>query len=429
MIEALIRVLHGANFVEVPHDEISAPIVSTASCASTSRRHSKTTARSAFSAAAITAKRSRFSKWLGWRKRSVEFGVYDDVVLLVAMKAEDTAANGKKRTRKRKVRPGAVLLKYFRDIASADLNALFPGRAGGDGPARPAHARRAGADRRHPDPAQARLDADRAVPGGRILSRLRPASVRDDDMAGALAAVGGLVALGGFIVTPVGAIPAPVAAPSEDAVRQRLLPQRQQQRRHLRLHHRRGRGAGMQGGVSRLLFPAGAGRRADRGRARPAHRSLAQERSAPTSISSATTRWRSSTGSACCDATATGSRCCRSTRHWCGSTASGTIFSRSTIRAKAEPIRRRPAPAKRYPASSFAAAPRSKQTFIYRAECATVTGRTGRKTRAYGRRGNGGGLQCRTSADAHSWPARRRPCWPAITPGVRGRSIPTGRSR
>ena len=52
--------------------------------------------------------------------------MYDDVVLLVAMKAEDTAANGKKRTRKRKVRPGAVLLKYFRDIASADLNALFP---------------------------------------------------------------------------------------------------------------------------------------------------------------------------------------------------------------------------------------------------------------------------------------------------------------
>ena len=32
----------------------------------------------------------------------------------------------KKRSRKPKVRPGAVLLKYFRDIASADLNALFP---------------------------------------------------------------------------------------------------------------------------------------------------------------------------------------------------------------------------------------------------------------------------------------------------------------
>ena len=33
---------------------------------------------------------------------------------------------GKKRSQKPKIRPGAVLLKYFRDIASADLNALFP---------------------------------------------------------------------------------------------------------------------------------------------------------------------------------------------------------------------------------------------------------------------------------------------------------------
>ena len=41
--------------------------------------------------------------------------------------AARAAANGrKKRTRKPKVRPGAVLLKYFRNIASAELNALFP---------------------------------------------------------------------------------------------------------------------------------------------------------------------------------------------------------------------------------------------------------------------------------------------------------------
>ena len=63
-----------------------------------------------------------------------------------------------------------------------------------------------------------------------------------------------------------------------------------------------------------------------------------EQTSAPMSISNATTRWQSSTGSACCGATATGLRCCRSTRRWCGSTASGTISSRSTEHAP-KPIR------------------------------------------------------------------------------------------
>ena len=72
----------------------------------------------------------------------------------------------------------------------------------------------------------------------------------------ALAAISGLVALGGFIMRQWLQVPAPVAEVPEGADRQRLLPQHQQQCRHLRLHHRRGRGAGMQGGVPGLLFPA-----------------------------------------------------------------------------------------------------------------------------------------------------------------------------
>ena len=44
---------------------------------------------------------------------------------MVTMKNDDGAANGRKK-RKPKVRPGAMLLKYFHNIASADLNALFP---------------------------------------------------------------------------------------------------------------------------------------------------------------------------------------------------------------------------------------------------------------------------------------------------------------
>jgi len=137
------------------------------------------------------------AKWFGLGKRSVAFGVYDDVVLLVTMKTADA---GKKRGKKPKVRPGAVLLKYFRDIASADLNALFPDVKVVMG----------FRDR-------LMLGVPALIGGVPILLKLASTltvlflvagfylglsnAVRDEEMTGALAAVSGLVALGGFMVT------------------------------------------------------------------------------------------------------------------------------------------------------------------------------------------------------------------------------------
>jgi hypothetical protein len=67
------------------------------------------------------------SDWFGWRRRQIECEVYDDVVLLVAMKPQSEMAKREiKRLTRRKVRPGSVLIKYFRNIASGDLHALFP---------------------------------------------------------------------------------------------------------------------------------------------------------------------------------------------------------------------------------------------------------------------------------------------------------------
>src|SRR5262249_26379365 len=63
-------------------------------------------------------------EWFGWRTRSVEVDVYDDVVLLVTIRND--AKSRKRHTRHVKLRPGSVLLKYFRDIARTDLNVLFP---------------------------------------------------------------------------------------------------------------------------------------------------------------------------------------------------------------------------------------------------------------------------------------------------------------
>jgi hypothetical protein len=199
LIDALTKVLHGANFVEVPHQEIErahrehaiirvnidAPIDGYREVRFFRRGHHRETVE--------------ISEWLGFRKRSVEFGVYNDVVLLVTMKSGE-AENTRKRGWKPKVRPGAVLLKYFRDIASADLNALFP-------------------DVRVVMGLRDRLilGVPALIGGLPILLKLASTltvlflvagfylglsgTVRDEEMAGALAAISGLVALGGFIVS------------------------------------------------------------------------------------------------------------------------------------------------------------------------------------------------------------------------------------
>jgi hypothetical protein len=197
LIDALTKVLHGANFVEVPHEEIErahrehgivrvnikAPLEDYREIRFFRRGHHNETVE--------------VSNWTGFGKRSVEFGVYDDVVLLVTVKSTDV---GKKRGQKPKIRPGAVLLKYFRDIASADLNALFPDVKVVMG----------FRDR-------LMLGVPALVGGIPILLKLAStltvlflvagfylglsSTVRDDEMAGALAAVSGLIALGGFMVT------------------------------------------------------------------------------------------------------------------------------------------------------------------------------------------------------------------------------------
>jgi len=197
LIDALTKVLHGANFIEVQQEEIErahrehgivrvnirAPLEDYREVRFFRRGHHNETVEVA--------------KWFGFGKRSVEFGVYDDIVLLVTMKTADT---GKKRGRKPKVRPGAVLLKYFRDIASADLNALFPDVKVVMG----------FRDR-------LMLGVPALIGGVPILLKLASTltvlflvasfylglsnAVRDEEMAGALAAVSGLVALGGFMVT------------------------------------------------------------------------------------------------------------------------------------------------------------------------------------------------------------------------------------
>ena len=197
LVATLTSVLHGADFVEVPHEEINrahrehalvqvdirAPLDDYRDVRFFRRGHHRETIE--------------IPTWYGWRKRNAEIDVYDDVVLMVAVKSD--ARNTRSRHGgKQKARPGAVLLKYFRDIARTDLNALFP-------------------DVRVVMGIKDRLFLGvPAVFGGvPILLKLASTltvffvvagiylgmegSVREADMAGALAAVSGLVALGGLV--------------------------------------------------------------------------------------------------------------------------------------------------------------------------------------------------------------------------------------
>ncbi len=198
LIDALTKVLHGANFVEVPHEEIErahrehgivrvnikAPLDDYREVRFFRRGHHNETVE--------------ISKWLGFRQ--AQRRVRGVRRRRPAGDDETRAEAGKKRGRKPKVRPGAVLLKYFRDIASADLNALFPD----------VQVVMGFRDR-------LMLGVPALIGGVPILLKLASTltvlflvagfylglsnAVRDEEMAGALAAVSGLIALGGFMVT------------------------------------------------------------------------------------------------------------------------------------------------------------------------------------------------------------------------------------
>jgi hypothetical protein len=128
LVETFDRVLAGANFVAIPHIEIE-------------RAHSeRATLRVAIKTPLDDYRDVRFfhrghhketievADWFGLRKRKVEAIVYDDVVLFVAMKEREGIVSKRelKRLAAQKLRPGSVLIKYFRNIARTDLGGLFP---------------------------------------------------------------------------------------------------------------------------------------------------------------------------------------------------------------------------------------------------------------------------------------------------------------
>jgi hypothetical protein len=201
LVDRLAAVLHGANFIEVTHEEIE-------------RAHRDCALVPVNIEAAVEHYRDiqffrrgqhrdtlEVSEWFGWRKRRFESDIYDDVVLMVTTKNEEKIVTAKnKKKPKSKIRPGAMLLKYFHNIPVADLNALFPDVR---------------VVMRLRD--QLIIGVPALLGGVPILLKLASTltvlfvlagfylgltnAAQDDELGAALAAVSGLVALGGFIVT------------------------------------------------------------------------------------------------------------------------------------------------------------------------------------------------------------------------------------
>ena len=198
LVRSLDGVLKDANFEELPHEDVT-------------DAHRRRTVRVEVKAEHDDFREVRFyrrgrhveefevKEWFGLRKRKSAIEVFDDVVLLIAMKTQaEIGSRGELRfLKRRKIVPGSVLLKYFRNIACGDLYALFPN----------ARVVMSSFDK-------AFLSVPAIAGGIPILIKLYATisvlflvagiylggsgSIRDDDMKTALAALMGIVALGGF---------------------------------------------------------------------------------------------------------------------------------------------------------------------------------------------------------------------------------------
>jgi hypothetical protein len=139
-------------------------------------------------------------EWFGLRTRNVDVEVYQNVVMLAAIKPHiELSEQQWERLQRNRVKTGCVLIKCFRNIASADLNVLLPN----------VRIRMSLFDKL--------VMAVPALVGGvpivlKLVSSITilfvvagfylgmQSAVRDEDMKTAIAALGACVALGGFLI-------------------------------------------------------------------------------------------------------------------------------------------------------------------------------------------------------------------------------------
>jgi hypothetical protein len=127
--EEFIRVLTEANFIEISHDEITRAFAERALVRVKIKAPVEDYRDVRMFRRGHRTENIEIPVWFGLRRRPLEVVVYDDVVLMVATKPDGIKPAGTRKSigrGEKKIRGGAVLFKYFRHIARADLKALFP---------------------------------------------------------------------------------------------------------------------------------------------------------------------------------------------------------------------------------------------------------------------------------------------------------------
>lgn len=128
LLETLDKVLKGANYVEVPlgdveqaHEERHVLKVKV----ETTMEHYH---QVRFFRRGHHKEQVDVRKWFGLRQRLIEAWVFDNVILMVTIKlpSEIKSKRRLKELEKSQLRPGSILIKYFRHIAVTDLHMLFP---------------------------------------------------------------------------------------------------------------------------------------------------------------------------------------------------------------------------------------------------------------------------------------------------------------
>lgn len=199
---ALVEALTHANFSEVDPESVRTAKTTTHLTGLTIKPSLAGIRRVRYFARGARGETFTIKSFFGLRKKDIHVEAMRDVIVLVGFKAdadvskEDAKALARMR---RGVRPGAALIKHFRNVAAPELVTLHPG-------ARPSMRRRD----------QLWIAAPAIVAGTPVLINLWPAitvlgavmaayfgaqgAIEESELKRAIAAISGLVAVGAFVM-------------------------------------------------------------------------------------------------------------------------------------------------------------------------------------------------------------------------------------
>lgn len=122
LVSAFSGIMQAANFAEVTREEIAEAERTEALVRVRTKTSSEDFAEVRFFRRGRRREQGVRKSWWGLRKTQVAFDVYDNVIVFIALKDALTPHHN----RRGRLRPGSVIIKYFRDIPKPDLNMLFP---------------------------------------------------------------------------------------------------------------------------------------------------------------------------------------------------------------------------------------------------------------------------------------------------------------